>query len=87
MGETLVSVMGSLMGQNNLRNAESNVPACLTVIGTLSRSLEKEPLVLEVLFRGSGVGDDVRLVVFGDEIGDYGTRFPEDGAGVGVFDS
>lgn len=55
-------------GENNLRNPESNVPACLTIIRTLSRGLEKEPLVLEVLFWGSGVGDGVRLVVFGDEI-------------------
>lgn len=40
-----------------VRKTGGNIPACLTVVRTLSRGLEKEPLVLEVLFGGGGVGD------------------------------
>ena len=39
----------------NIQEQRGKVPACLTVIRTLSRGLEKEPLVLEIFFGGRGV--------------------------------
>ena len=72
--------------KSNIQEKKGKIPACLTVIRTLSRGLEKEPLFLEILLGGTGVRECVGLVILGDEVGDNGAGFPKDDARVRVFD-
>ena len=72
--------------ENNIQEERGRVPACLTVIRTLSRGLEKEPLVLEIFLGGRGVRERVGLVILGDEVGDNSAGFPKDDASVRIFD-
>ena len=74
------------LGKQIFRKRGRKVPACLTVIRTLSRGLEKEPLVLEIFLGGRGVRERMGLVILADEVVDNGAGFPEDDASVRVFD-
>lgn len=71
---------------NGAKDKDANVPRCLTVVRPLPRGLEKKPLVLNILLGRRGVGDGMRFIVLGDQIGNYGTRLPENDARVRVLD-
>lgn len=68
------------------RRGPSNIPPSLTVVRALTRGLEEEPLVQEILLRGCIVGQSVRLVVLIDQVADDRTRLPEENSGAGVLD-
>lgn len=62
------------------------LPGTLPEIGALPGSLEKRPLLQEVLLGRGGVGQLVLFVVGVDEVGDDGAGFPERDVRVWVFD-
>lgn len=80
------TVGGLARGEEERVETRGGLPAALSIIRTLPRSLKEEPLLQEVLFGNGGVSQGVRFVVLRDEVGDYGAGFPEDDAGVGIFD-